>query len=186
MNYLGHVVSRKGVSADPSKVEKVANWPVPTTTKEVQQFLGLAGYYRRFMKGFADIARPLHRLTERNAKFQWTTECQTAFSKLRESLTSSPILAYPDYSRPFLLDTDASNTGIGGVLSQRDDTGEERVVAYASRSPSKRERNYCVTRRELLAAVYFTRQFRLYLLGPRFTLRTDHGSLTCSKSQMAN
>ena len=178
VGFLGHVVSREGVSADPSKTEKVANWPVPTSTKEVQQFLGLAGYYRRFVKGFADIARPLHRLTERNAVFLWTCECQTAFDTLRVALTSAPILAYPDYTRPFILDTDASNSGIGGVLSQRDADGEEKVIAYASRALSKPERNYCVTRRELLAAVHFTKHFRLYLLGRSFTLRTDHGSLT--------
>jgi hypothetical protein len=178
VKFLGHIVTRDGVSADPCKVEKVVNWPVPTSTKEIQQFLGLSSYYRRFIKGFADIARPLHRLTERNAVFRWTRECQSAFDTLRAVLTSAPVLAYPDYTKPFILDTDASNSGIGGVLSQRDANGEERVIAYASRALSKPERNYCVTRRELLAAVYFTKYFRLYLLGQPFTLRTDHGSLT--------
>lgn len=182
VHFLGHVVSRDGVSADPEKVDKVANWPVPTSTKEVQQFLGLAGYYRRFVKSFADIARPLHRLTERNAVFRWTKECEAAFTTLRKCLISSPVLAYPDHTKPFILDTDASNTGIGGVLSQQGPDGEERVIAYASRVLSKPERNYCVTRRELLAAIYFTQHFRLYLLGQQFTLRTDHGSLTWLKS----
>ena len=182
VNYLGHVVTCDGVAADPTKVEKVATWPTPTTTKEVQQFLGFAGYYRRFVRDFAEIARPLHRLTERTSVFRWTDECQAAFKELRQRLVTAPVLAYPDYSKPFTLDTDASATGIGGVLSQQDSDGRERVIAYASRVLSKPERNYCVTRRELLAVVYFAQQFKPYLLGRRFTLWTDHGSLTWLKN----
>ena len=182
VSYLGHIVSRDGIAADPTKVEKVANWPVPTTTKEVQQFLGFAGYYRRFVKDFAHTARPLHRLTERGATFRWTNECQNAFEDLRRRLVTTPVLAYPDYTRPFILDTDASDTGIGAVLSQLGPEGEETVLAYASRSLSKPERRYCVTRRELLATVYFTKHFRHYLLGRHFTLRTDHCSLVWLKN----
>lgn len=103
---MGHVVCREGIATDPSKVEKVANWPVPTSTKEVQQFLGLGSYYKRFVKGFADIARPLHKLTERNAVFHWTQEWQSAFNTLWAALTSTPVLAYPDYTQPFILDTE--------------------------------------------------------------------------------
>ena len=125
VNYLGHVVTSDGVAADPAKVDKVLTWPVPTTVKEVQQFLGFAGYYRRFVKHFADVARPLHRLTERVTEFFWTDECQAAFDELRRRLVTSPVLAYPDYTKSFTLDTDASDTGIGGVLSQRDVDGEE-------------------------------------------------------------
>ena len=182
VRYLGHIVSKEGVAADAEKVKKVSSWPAPTTTRDVQQFLGFAGYYRRFVQNFAQIARPLHRLTERATPFKWTQECQDAFEKLRHCLTSAPVLAYPDYSQPFILDTDASNTGIGAVLSQLDEDGKERVIAYASRLLSKPERRYCVTRRELLAAVTFTRHFRPYLLGRHFTLRTDHGSLTWLKN----
>ena len=145
VNYLGHVVTCDGMAADPTKVEKVATWLMPTTTKEVQQFLGFAGYYRRFVSDFAEIARPLYRLTERTSVFRWTDECQAAFEKLRQRLVTAPVLAYPDYSKPFTLDTDASATGIGGVLSQQDSEGRERVIAYASRVLSKPERNYCVT-----------------------------------------
>ena len=178
VNYLGHVVSQHGVSADPKKVDKVAAWPTPKSTKEVQQFLGFAGYYRRFVKSFADIARPLHRLTEKRTSFHWSKDCQEAFERLRKALVSAPVLAYPDYTRPFILDTDASNTGIGAVLSQVDSDGRERAIAYASRALSKPERQYCVTRRELLAVVYFVRHFKLFLAGQPFTLRTDHGALT--------
>lgn len=124
----------------------------------------------------------MHRLTERNCPFKWTQECQCSFEVLKAKLTTAPVLAYPDYSKPFLLDTDASDVGIGAVLSQKDDEGQERVVAFASRSLSKTERKYCVTRRELLAVVVFTQHFHPYLLGREFTLRTDHGSLTWLQS----
>ena len=112
------------------------------------------------------------------AVFKWTKDCQEAFEKLRQQLVSPPILAFPDYQKPFILDTDASNLGIGAVLSQIQDDGQEQVVAYGSRVLSKPERQYCVTRRELLAVVTFLQHFRPYLLGRHFTLRSDHGSLT--------
>ena len=178
VQYLGHVISEEGVAADPTKIEKVATWPIPLSTREVQRFLGFASYYRRFIRDFAQIAKPLHRLTERARAFHWTADCQSAFEELRHHLSTAPVLAHPNFSRPFILDTDASDTGIGAVLSQIDDNGMERVVAYGSRVLSKPERRYCVTRRELLAVVFFTRQFRPYLAGHHFTLRTDHGSLT--------
>ena len=177
VQYLGHIISREGIATDPAKIEKVSTWPVPTSKREIQQFLGLASYYRRFVKDFARIARPLHRLTERTASFLWTDDCQDAFTKLRQCLCSAPVLAYPDFSRQFILDTDASDVGIGAVLSQVDAEGHERVIAYGSRALSKAERRYCVTRRELLAVVVFTRQYRPYLVGQKFLLRTDHGSL---------
>ena len=128
------------------------------------------------------IAKPLHRLTEKTARFEWTPECHEAFQILRQRLCSAPILVFPNFNKPFILDTDASNTGIGGVLSQLDEAGNECVIAYASRTLSKAERRYCVTRRELLAVVTFTQHFRPYLLGRQFTLRTDHGSLTWLQS----
>ena len=178
MEFLGHIVSAEGVQADPSKTEKIAQWPTPTSIWEVQQFLGLANYYRRFVKDFAAIAKPLHRLTEKTAKFEWTNECQTAFEEIRRRLVTAPILAFPDYERAFILDTDASDIGIGAVLSQVQEDGSERVIAYVSRVLTKPEQRYCVTRRELLAVVTFVQHFRPYLLGRHFLLRTDHGSLT--------
>ena len=178
VTFLGHVVTAQGVAADPAKLSKVASWPQPQSQRDVQQFLGFASYYRRFIKDFAVIARPLHHLTEKTAIFNWTEESEASFQKLRLKLVSPPVLAFPDHSRSFILDTDASNTGIGCVLSQTKQDGSERVIAYGSRLLSKPERNYCVTRRELLAVVYFTQQLRPYLLGKHFTLRSDHGSLT--------
>jgi hypothetical protein len=155
VTFLGHVVSREGVTTDPQKTEVVNQWPVPTCVKEVQSFLGLANYYRRFVKDFATIASPLHKLTQKQSQFDWTEECQRSFEQLKTKLTSAPLLVFPNFTKKFILDTDASNSGIGAVLSQMDEQGCERVVAYASRVLSKPERNYCVTRKELLAAVYF-------------------------------
>ena len=177
VTFLGHIVSTDGVATDPSITEAVSKWPIPQNRKEVQQFLGLANYYRRFVKDFALISEPLQRLTEKNAPFEWTIGCQNAFDELCKRLVSSPVLAYPDYEQRFVLDTDASDVGIGAVLSQVSDCGSERVIAYASRSLTRPELRYCVTRKELLAVVEFVHHFRQYLLGREFTLRTDHGSL---------
>ncbi|KAL5464015.1 hypothetical protein EMCRGX_G032972, partial [Ephydatia muelleri] len=174
--YLGHVVTRDGIHTDPEKVNAVSKWPVPTSGRDVQQFLGLVGYYRNYIQSFATIAKPLYQLTERGREFDWSKECSISFQELRSRLVAAPILAFPDFSKTFLLDTDACETGIGAVLSQEHD-GLERVVAYASRTLSKAERKYCVTRKELLAVVTFMRHFRPYLLGHHFILRTDHSSL---------
>ena len=160
------------------KNRKVASWSIPHSAHSVQQFLGFANYYRRFIRDFSTIAKPLHRLTERGANFKWTDACQSAFVELRNHLSTPPVLAFPDFTREFILDTDASDCGIGGVLSQVDANGHERVIAYGSRVLSKPERQYCVTRRELLAVVAFTDHFRPHLIGQQFVLRTDHGSLT--------
>eukprot|EP00731_Ephydatia_muelleri_P004970 Em0002g1146a len=149
---------------------------MPNSIQDVRQFLGLVGYYRKYIPHFAAIARPLHQLTERGREFQWTQECIHAFDELKSRLLSAPILSFPDFEKPFILDTDACQYGIGAVLSQ-DHDGEEKVVAYGSRTLSKAERKYCVTRKELLAVVTFTKHFRPYLLGRHFTLRTDHSSL---------
>ncbi|KRY17737.1 Retrovirus-related Pol polyprotein from transposon 17.6 [Trichinella patagoniensis] len=143
--FLGHIVSRDGVRTDPSKTEKVASWPTPTSTSEVRTFLGFASYYRRFVKS-------------------WSNEAEEAFQRLKRALTTGQILAFPRFDIPFIIDTDASETGIGAVLSQKHDPEGERVIAYASRTLSKTERKYSTTRKELLS------------IG--FTLRTDHDSLT--------
>ncbi|UYV71059.1 K02A2.6-like [Cordylochernes scorpioides] len=139
-------------------------------------FLGLCTYYRRFIPGFSIIARPLHRLTESGRPFVRTPDCQRAMEKLKEMLVAAPILAYPRPRDSFILDTDASNTGIGGVLSQVQE-GSERVIAYFSKTLSKPERNYCVTRKELLAIVKSIEHFHHYLYGQEFILRSDHASL---------
>lgn len=176
VKFLGHVVSEEGVSPDPEKIEAVKSWSTPTTVKELRSFLGLASYYRKFIKGFATIARPLNKLTEKDSLFKWSKECETAFKTLKTLLVTSPILAYPDVKKTFILDTDASGFGIGSVLSQVHEDGEH-PVCYYSRSLTKCERQYCVTRRELLAVVESVRHFHHYLYGTKILIRTDHGAL---------
>ena len=176
VQYLGHVISGEGIRTDPQKVACVSNWPVPQNSKELQSFLGLSSYYRRFVKDFAHVASPLHALTQKGRKWMWTKECNDAFFDLKKRLVSSPILALPDFSLHFVLDTDASGDGLGAVLAQSVD-GEERMVAYASRALSRTEKKYCATRRVLLALVWAAQHFRPYLYGRNFTLRTDHHCL---------
>ncbi|MES9884702.1 MAG: RNase H-like domain-containing protein [Sedimenticola sp.] len=176
VSFLGHVVSESGISCDPKKIVTITNWPVPTNISEVKSFLGLVGYYRRFVPDFSTVAYPLTQLTHKAAKFAWSDDCQQAFETLKHTLTSSPILAYPIESGDFILDTDASLTGLGAVLSQIQD-GEEKVIAYASRTLSKSQQRYCTTYRELLAVVTFVKLFRHYLWGRHFIVRSDHSSL---------
>ena len=174
--FLGHIVSKEGIHPNPKLIEDVVNWDVPCNVKDVQQFLGLCNYYRRFIHKFSDIASPLTQLTKKEVKFVWDSRCQRSFEKLKQVLCEAPVLSYPMKEGEFILDCDASDTGIGGVLSQLQE-GEERPICYASKKLDKQQQRYCVTRRELLAAVTFIHQFRHYLLGREFKLRTDHSSL---------
>ncbi|PIK35807.1 Retrovirus-related Pol polyprotein from transposon [Apostichopus japonicus] len=176
VSYLGHLVSCEGVSTDPVKVKAVKDWPTPMTVTQLRSFLGLCTYYRKFVKGFADIAKPLHKLTEKETKFAWSEECEGAFQKLKTALITVPILAYPTDDGTYIIDIDASNFGLGCVLSQCQE-GQERVTAYFSRTLSIPERRYCTTRKELLAIVASVKHFHHYLFGRRFTIRTDHGAL---------
>lgn len=176
VQYLGHVISAKGVRADPKKVEAVRTWPVPGNQTEEKSFLRLASYYHQFVQRFAEIARPLHQLTEKGKMFKWDEACQKAFVELKTHLISVPILSYPNPNRIFILDTDASDFGIGAILSQEVD-GLERVVAYASWASSKAERRYATTKKELRSMVTFINYFKHYLLGREFVLRTEHNSL---------
>ena len=181
VSYLGYIVSDDGVKCDPAKLEAVETWPTPTDLASLRSFLGLTSYYRQFIENFSTIAFPMTRLTQKNVKFKWTDECNNAFIQLKDKLLKSPILAYPTRDDKFILDTDASAFGIGGVLSQVQG-GTEKVIAYGSKTLSKSQRRYCTTYRELLAAVVFTKQFRHYLYGRPFLLRTDHSSLTWLKN----
>ncbi|GFR04088.1 retrovirus-related Pol polyprotein from transposon 17.6 [Trichonephila clavata] len=177
VTYLGHIISVEGVRTDPDKISAVKNWKRPTEVHQLRSFLDLCTYYWKFVKDFSTIARPLHKLTEAKQKFIWTDECNNAFKKLKDALTSTPILAYPEDGKQFILDTDASHESIGAVLSQEID-GQECVIAYFSKCLSRPERYYCVTRKELLAIVKAVEHFHPYLYGRRFLLRTDHASLT--------
>ena len=177
VSFLGHVVGRDGVSCDPQKVEAVVNWRTPKSVKDVRSFAGLAGYYRKFISGFSAIAAPMIALTRKNARFVWTEECEVAFQTLKDALVEAPVLSYPAETGEWILDTDASDLGIGAALSQIQN-GEERVIAYASRALSKTQKPYCTTYKELLAVRMFVEHFRPYIYGKQFTVRTDHASLT--------
>lgn len=176
-NYLGHVISESGVRPDPKKVEAVESFATPKTTKELKGFLGLAGYYRRFIPGFSKIAKPLHELLKKDRQYDWQTEQELAFVQLKKTLTTEPILQYPDFSKPFILTTDASDHALGAVLSQGT-VGKDLPIAYASRTLNKAETRYSVVERELLGIVWATKYFRPYLYGRCFTICTDHKPLT--------
>jgi hypothetical protein len=175
VHFLGHVISKEGVATDPAKISAIKDWPTPKNVTELRSFLGLC-YYRMYIEQFSAKPRCLHALLEKGRKFVWSPECQDASVRLKEALTQSLILAHPDFSKPLILDTDASQGAIGAVLSQMKD-GKERVLAYASRTLTKAERRYCVTRKELLGVVHFVKYFRHYLYGRPFLVRTDHSSL---------
>ena len=174
--FLGHVVGQDGIRPNPKLVESIQNWQEPTCVKGIQKFVGLCNYYRQYILNFSERAAPLTQLTKKDVPFQWNNKAQCAFDDLKGALCDSTVLAYPRDNSMFILDTDASDVGVGSVLSQVQD-GKERVVAYASKKLNSAQQRYSVTRRELLAVVTFTHHFRHYLLGRKFLLRTDHGSL---------
>ena len=176
VEYLGHVVSEDGIEVNPDKTKSVTDFPQPTNARKVRQFLGLAGYYRKFIRNFSKIAHPLNALLRRGKKFVWSPECETAFQELKFALSNPPVLAHYDPEAQTEVSTDACTYGIGGVLSQIIN-GEKRVIAYCSRSLNKAEANYFVTELECLAVVYAIEQFRQYLYGKPFQVITDHHSL---------
>ena len=174
--FLGHIVGRAGLECDPDKLSAVANWIPPSTTKGVQEFLGFTGYCRRFVPDYSTVAQPLVHLLGKDCKFQWTAACQDAFTALRALLIKAPVLAFPKEDLPYIVDTNASDYGIGGVLSQSIE-GTEHVIAYYSKSLNPAQQKYCTTRRELLAMVATLDHFKGYGWGPHFTVRTDHAAL---------
>ncbi|MDY6929837.1 MAG: RNase H-like domain-containing protein [Pseudomonadota bacterium] len=176
VEFLGHVVSDKGVGVDPNKIARVESWPTPTSLRQMRSFVGLCAYYRRFVPNFSSVCKPLFLLTKKGQPFDWGEAQQEAMDTMKRLLTKAPILGYPNSEGMFILDTDASNVGIGAVLSQVQD-GQERVISYGSKVLNKAQRNYCVTRRELLAIVEFVGQYHHYLYGRKFLVRTDHAAL---------
>ena len=177
VEYLGFRVSGEGIIADPKKIEAVQNYPTPADVKQVRSFLGLASYYRRFIPNFSVIARPLYALTKKDAVFVWCDFCEEAFAQLKALLTQAPILAFPDFASSFRLETDTSGLGLGAVLSQEQDDGTMRPIAYASRTLQPHERNYGSTELEALGVVWAVRHFRQYLYGHNCHVFTDHEAL---------
>ena len=174
--FLGNLVSQAGIRTYPEKIKAVKEWPVPRNVHEVRSFLGTASYYRSFCKSFCDVARPLHKLIEKKSTFIWDEECDKSFNELKRLLTSAPILGYPRSDSEYLLDCDCCGYGLGAVLSQKQN-GVERVISYYSKSLSKAEQNFCVTRRELLSVVSAVKHYHHHLFGVKFTIRTDHSAL---------
>jgi hypothetical protein len=177
VKFLGHIVGKDGVKPDPFNTDKVKHFPRPTTVKHIQQFLGLASYYRRFIKDFSKIAEPLHQLLKKRESFGWTEKQEQAFTTLKEKLIAPPIMAFPNFAKPFYLQTDASGHSLGAVLGQRNEDNAETVIAYASRTLNKAEQAYSVIERELLAMVWAVKYYRHYLYGQKIVLQTDHAPL---------
>jgi len=175
--YLGHIISDNGISPDSSKLTAIKEFPTPRKVfKDIQSFIGLAGYYRKFIADFSKIAKPLTKLTKKSEKFGWTAEQQNAFEILKEKLMTAPVLKYPDFIEEFIVTTDAFAFAIRAVLSQGK-TGNDRPIAYASRVLSRAEQNYNTTERELLAIVWAVKYFRPYVYGTKFKIVTDHKPL---------
>jgi hypothetical protein len=177
VEFLGHMVSADGIRPLHDKVAAVKDWPRPENLSELRSFLGLTGYYRRFIKGYARIALQLTHLTKADVAYIWTEEIQQAFQQLKNALISAPVLAVPDVERPFVVTTDASDHAIGAVLSQGNG-GMERPVAFMSRTLSSTERNYATYDKEMLAILEAIRLWRPYLAYERFVVYTDHAPLT--------
>jgi hypothetical protein len=170
--FLGHVISKGGIFVDPSKVQDVFSCNAPTSVGDIQSFLGLAGYYRRFIEGFSKISKPMTELLEMDKKFEWTSACKTSFQELKKRLTTTPILVIPDIEKSFSIYCDASGQGLRCVLMQ-----DGHVVAYASRQLRKRESNYPTHDLELADVVHALKICRHYLMGKRCEIYMDHKSL---------
>ncbi|GJV88450.1 putative reverse transcriptase domain-containing protein [Tanacetum coccineum] len=172
VQFLGHVIDCQGIHVDPAKIESIKDWASPKTPTEIRQFLGLAGYYRRFIEGFSKIAKTMTKLTQKGVKFDWGDKQEAAFQLLKQKLCSAPILALPEGSEDFIAYCDASKKGLGAVLMQR-----EKVISYASRQLKIHEKNYTTHDLELGAVVFALKMWRHYLYGTKCTVFTDHKSL---------
>nr|GEZ65273.1 putative reverse transcriptase domain-containing protein [Tanacetum cinerariifolium] len=172
LKFLGYVIDNQGIHVDPAKIESVKDWASPKSPTEIRQFLGLEGYYRRFIEGFSKIAKPMTKLTQKKVKFEWGDKQEAAFQLLKQKLCSAPILALPEGSEDFIVYCDASNKGLGAVLMQR-----EKVISYASRQLKIHEKNYTTHDLELRAVVFALKIWRHYLYRTKCTVFTNHKSL---------
>ena len=172
VHFLGHVIGERGIHVDPAKIEAIKKWEAPKTPTEIRQFLGLPGYYRRFIENFSRIAQPLTSLTQKDRKFLWEEKHEEAFQILKNKLCNAPILALPEGSENFVVYCDASHQGFGCVLMQKD-----KVIAYASRQLKPHEKNYTTHDLELGAIVFALKIWRHHLYGTKCTIYTDQKSL---------
>ena len=173
---LGHVISNRGIEVDMAKIELISKLSSPINVKAVRQFLGHAGFYRRFIKDFSKIAKPLYKLLEKDVKFSWDGDCQRSFEELKSHLTTTPIVKAPNWKLSFEVMCDASDLTIRAIIGQRED-GKHYVVYYASKTFNDAQRNYTTTEKELLAVVYALDKFRAYLVGSDIIIFTDHSTL---------
>ena len=189
LSFLGHIVSGDGIETDPEKVEQIKNYPRPREglklghrkipfVTQIKQFLGMCSYYRKFISNFAIIAEPLQKYTRDGADFTWTPDAEMAFNTLKQSLITSPILAYPVKGRTYYVDTDACNFAMGAVLSQRDEHDKEHPIAYMSKTFTGAQRNYCIWRKEFIAVVKALKTFEPYIIGQDVIVRTDNVAVT--------
>ena len=176
LKYLGHLVTSEGIRTDPDKVSAIVDLAPPTNLRGLRRFLGMASWYRRYIEGFSKITAPLNRLLKKGQRWQWTAEQDKAFCELKQHLTEAPVLTCPDFEQPFILQTDASDLGLGVALTQNIE-GNDQVIAYASRSLTSCEKAYSTTEKECLAIVWGIEKMRPYLEGYHFTVLTDHQSL---------
>lgn len=176
IKYLGHIVGNGKIRPDPGRVDCIVKFPTPNTVRQVRRFLGMAGWYQRYIHGYSTMASAMTDLLKKSDRFKWTPEAQISFDKLKTSLTTAPVLTHPDFTKHFYIQCDASITGVGGVLFQiiRD---EEHPIAYMSRKLNSAQKNYSVTELECLAALLCVEKFRCYVEGMPFTIITDHASL---------
>lgn len=172
LDYLGYKINQQGLNVNPDKVRAIVDMPVPKNVKEVRRIIGMLSWYRRFIKDFSTIISPLSKLTRKNTKFTWTEECTEAFNKIKSILVSKPILACPNFEHPFILNCDASNVGLGCVLTQNYDN-KEHVIAYISRGLTKTESKYGATQLECLCVIWAIEKLRCYIEGSKFTVVTD-------------
>ena len=180
VEYLGMVIEEGKISMDPGKLKGIKDWPTPTTVKQTRAFLGFGNFYRRFIKGFSNLAKPLNDLLKKDQKFEWTDECQQTFDELKKRFTEEPVLAMPDQTRPFQIETDASKYATGAVLTQLDANGDRHPVSFISKTLSPAERNYEIYDRELLAIIRALEEWRHYIQGSPHTtiVLSDHKNLT--------
>lgn len=175
--FLGHVVTTEGIKPNPDKIHAIKNFPIPKTQKDIRTFLGLLGYYRKFIKDFARLVKPMTVCLKKGRSVELTENYIKTFQTCKHILTNDPILQYPDFTKPFILTTDASNVALGAILSQGN-IGSDRPICFASRTLSDSETNYSTIEKELLAIVWATKYFRPYLFGRKFQIVTDHRPLT--------
>ena len=178
VNFLGFELSHEGIKPQKRLTEAIINMDTPKSRKEVRRFLGMAGFYRCFIRNFAEIAEPLNKLTSENVTFRWTDHCETAFSKLKELLTTKPILAFPKPGELFVLEVDASDVAVGGVLSQFQGDKQLHPVAYFSTALTDSQKKWSTYNKETFALVMATRHWYVYLIGSQFIVRSDHNPLT--------